>query len=773
MPSDIPDYLFDLIYSSRCIICNDEIVRSTVNRLLYMQSKELKHEGNNVTYPYIRGYCKSTFGINLPSDASISRHFHNHLEHYIQNQDDIPDTVMTEYTNRNMRNRNKFKTSDRSKEIERRLNAIENEEMKKSEAFRITGYNSQTGINNITGEKCEELNWHDWCEKYLTVEIMDELRGELKVVSMCNPLHVDDLLNLIDRYEGLLLLIARGHLKSTILQIYTIRNLCDYQKRFLYIGGSKDEVERYTENVRDQIKNNNDILLDYGYLPDSKRGDTKDALHLISTMGNSSNKDPHLNFASPPSGSKGVSKLGGHPDVIIMDDIQDETVSDSERIRSKHEDWLDRNILPMRKGKTKLIIAGTRKDYDDIYAYIKKKKFIPVLEKPAIIKFPNGTDYKLVTRYDGVKYWEGGQQDPIPDQEGHWEYVYDIQEETIGNTTITTEILNGVKGLIGGEVFWDEFRMSNWFIRSIHYKNPDGTWNKTLMSLQELLIEKQVLTADEKKGKFSFWSEFMLDPVETKNKHFNIKNIKQYEFRKWKKIVESDQIPKFTWIDVGYSSPDKKKHKNVKSGKTVMATLAFVDHNSQEVVGLDSSDDGVYILEIRSGNYFLQHSDPNKSLFHQILMVNELYNPQVIAFEDNYFGEYIRNNTEIISSDYELPITGKKNNLDKKVRISTGINARLSNIKRPLWVCQETMGYSLFMREIQDFPHGTKLDEIDAVESCDRLLVRTASKLVLLGDGGKLFGNKSDSFISHRSVFGRGLNGRVSSKYYRGIRRNF
>lgn len=761
--SRLPRYIFDLCYNKKCIICKTAKIREATNRLLYDRYRDNLHDNNKVTFPYIRDYIESVYNFRMPSIPSIRRHYEGHFIYYLEHRSEISDILITEWTNSNKGN-DKEEDEDLNNEIEIAFAAIE-EGAKIYDVFPLTGYNSTTGVNNITGHPCEKLNWTQWSYRFLKVEVNHEF------VPMVLPKHVADLLDLIDKYPGLLLLIARGHIKSTLLQIFTLRKMCDFQSRFLYIGGSKDEVIRYTENIRSELKENPIILHYYGYLPHPKRGDSKKGLYLR-TPTKTFSHDPHLTFATPPKGSSGTSKLGGHSDYIVLDDIQGEDIKTSDKLKRKHENWFDRNIMPMRKGKTKIIIAGTRKDYDDIYNYIKIKRYLYTFEKPAIIKYPNGDkdEYKLITRDDGVQVWEGGQSDPVNGDLKKWCYHRTELTETVGKYTTTQFIVDGIENLRGGEVFWDEFRKEGWDDRPIKYYKSNGEYDKTLMTLQELLLEKGFLETQKDKGHFSFSSEYQLNPVETEGRHFDIKKIKHYDYDTWQKVVDDDSIPKFSWVDVGYSLPNEMKPKDAKKGKTVFCTAALVDPLKHK--GFTPSQGGVYVLEVRSGNYFIQHSNPKYSLLAQILQVNDMYQPQVISFEDNFFGKYLRSNAELNLSQYHLPIDGKRNMLDKFMRISNGINARLSNTKFGLWLCKETQGYGALIRQIAEFPHSSKIDEIDALESCDRLLIRRSGRLVLIG-GGDIFSHSLEEMTSDGVLSNKPLNPHTQYTYYRGRRRGF
>lgn len=756
----VADHLFKICYANRCAICKDDTIRERTNRILYERYKGARHDGKDVTFPYVKQYMEGTFGVEMPSIPSIKRHYTRHLEYFLDHQEEIPDHLIVEYRNDLKLGATTYDKDEEEAEIERRFNAIDDGDLKIWEAFPLTNYNSETGENGRI------LTWREWAYRYvpLELEILENNIIRKIHVSMVLAKHTEDLLNIIDKYPGVLVLLHRGALKSTLLQIWTLRKLCDHRMRILYIGATKDEVQRYTENLRSQLKENRRILLDYGYLPHPKRGDNKDALYLRYENQSPFAKDPHLTYATPPTTASGKSKLGGHTDAIIMDDIQSESIQKSDKIKRKHEDWFDRNILPMRKAYTKMIVAGTRKAPDDIYNYIMIKKMLVKVEEPAIIEFPNE-----------------GQEDLIHDDPNKWDYVSSIIYEQVGDHMTKSEIIDGVINLKGGKVFWDGFKEYLWKTRKVQYKKKNGEWDRQRMALQELLLEKQFIEADPDKGHFSFWSEYQLKPIETKGRHFSVEKVKHFSWETWKDIVGNESIPKFTWIDVGYTIPDKdQKAKDVqKKGKTVLLTAGLIRPGQPGCEKFTEGQGGMYLLAVKSGNYFINHVDPKKSLIAQLLLINDQFHPQVICFEENFFGKYILVNTQIFSPDYNLPLIGKKNQLDKHLRISNGINARLSNDKNGLWICDEAEGSGSIMRQIAEFPFTSKIDEIDALESCDRLLIRRTLAIVLIGTAS-FFDHKNKGLTNGSGMKVRGMplglpyiNGNKSYSYYRGSKRGF
>jgi len=724
----LPEYIFDLIYDKRCKTCTNHTIRVHINKLLHKMYKGDKIDGKKITFVYVRKeYDK--FGVTPPSLPSVVRHYENHMKYYLDHPSEIKEKWKQEQRERykapmvaveNEITAQNREGSDEATEINQLMRAVSDKELKIYDAFPIRGYNSQTGENGPL------LTWDQWTRKFLTIKVKTPHGYIRKPMTLAK--HQIDLLNLMDsdNMEGLQLLISRNHRKSTTLEVYSLRNLCDYQSRILYISGSKDEVVRYTENIRSTLKSNARILYYYGYLPSIIKGNSQKGVYLRSLINGiisepDFDKDANLSFATSPKANSGSSKLGAHPDIIIIDDMQGEEVEMYDNIKRKHEKWFDRNIMPMRNAGTILIIAGTRKAEDDIYDYIMRKNMLFTIQKPAILEFPNDE-----------------QEEPMNEDElsdSKWSYYYEDRVRTIGEEKITNTFLVGVKNLKGGKVFWDEFRIDNWDNRPIQYRKANGQYNKTLMALQELLLEKGFLEAKAEQGGFSFSAEYQLNPKESKGKHFKKDRIQYYSLNKWRKIVQNKQILKFTWIDVGYSlkmNEKATKRRGFKSGKTAFATICRIEGDEK---GFLPSDAGIYVIDIRSGNYYLKNADPEKSLIGEMLKVYEAYKPQMFCFEDNFFGMYVRVNMQMFD-DFDLPVDGKTNNLDKNARISIGINALLAQPKDigGLYLCRDANGFNALLKQLTDFPYTRKIDELDAVESCHRLLIQGNAKLEIIGD---------------------------------------
>jgi len=725
----LPEYIFDLIYDKRCKTCTNHTIRVPINKLLHKMYKGEKIDDKKITFVYVRKeYDK--YGVNPPSLPSVVRHYENHMKHYLDNPSEIKEKWKQEQRERykapmvaveNEMTAQNREGSDETAEINQLMRAVGEKEIKIYEAFPLRGYNSQTGENG------PKLTWDQWTRKFLTIKSRTPSGYVRKPMTLAK--HQIDILKAIDAddSDGLQLLIARNHRKSTTLEVYSIRNLCDHQARILYISGSKDEVIRYTENIRSTLQSNARILYYYGYLPSLLKGNSQKGVYLRSLIDGivsepDFDKDANLSFATSPKANSGSSKLGAHPDAVIIDDMQGEEVEMYDNIKRKHEKWFDRNIMPMRNAGTKLVIAGTRKAEDDIYDYIMSKDMLFTVQKPAILEFPNDDQDEPMN------------EDELSDSK--WSYFYEDRSRSIGDEVITNKFLAGVKNLKGGRVFWNEFRMGNWDNRSIQYRKANGQFNKNLMAMQELLLEKGFLEAKAEQGGFSFLAEYQLNPKESKGKHFKKEQLQYFSLNKWRTIIKNKDILKFTWVDVGYSlkmnESKSTKRKGFKSGKTAFATICRIEGDEE---GFIPEDAGIYVIDIRSGNYYLKNSDPEKSLIGEMLKIYESYKPQTFCFEDNFFGQYVRVNMQMFD-DFDLPVEGKTNTLNKEARISMGINALLSQPKDVggLYLCRDANGFNVLLKQIGDFPYTRKVDELDALESCHRLLIQGNAKLEIIGD---------------------------------------
>lgn len=203
------------------------------------------------------------------------------------------------------------------------------------------------------------------------------------------PTHQVKLFRFLDDHEEGLILMPRGHLKSSSVAFsYPLQELMkDNNKKILLIQESSRLACLTLEQIAKQLRNNKKIQKNYTYYIER---DTQEMLFLKSE---GIEKEPSILAA----GVMGAI-TGFHPDIIILDDpVSLEMVKTPYRMQEIRT-WFWGTIYHMKKKGTKIFVIGTRKHFGDLYADLMKK--FPVYHEKAIIQHP--TSYEVERDKEGI-----------------------------------------------------------------------------------------------------------------------------------------------------------------------------------------------------------------------------------------------------------------------------------------------------------------------------------------------------------------------------------
>jgi len=190
----------------------------------------------------------------------------------------------------------------------------------------------------------------------------------------------------------LLLLAPRDHGKSMLSIAYTLRRLClDRNAKLLWISASAGQAEKRVRLVKSFLQSDK-VVEDWGSddLPPFRTEDTKWIATQIYLNRSDDSVDPSIEAIGC-----GGSITGAHVDAIIMDDLEDDKTVYSSSVRAKTRDWLRGTVQPMLNRGGVMLVVGTRKHHDDIYAHMMKDPTFEVQSDPAIIEWPSDFSFNM------------------------------------------------------------------------------------------------------------------------------------------------------------------------------------------------------------------------------------------------------------------------------------------------------------------------------------------------------------------------------------------
>lgn len=258
----------------------------------------------------------------------------------------------------------------------------------------------------------------------------------------------------ISREKGSRSVVAapRGHAKSTN---FTFKDslhavLYGYKHYILILSDSSDQAEGFLEDIRTEIEENGNIIEDFGIL----KGDKVWRTGIILTKSD-------IKVEAIGSGKKvrGRRHRNWRPDLIVLDDIEnDENVNTSDQ-RKKLKSWFDKAVSKAGDTYTDIMYIGTILHYDSLLSNVLKNPRYKARIYRAVNSFAVRTDL-----------WE------------QWEEIYtnlfdEQHEENARNFYEAHE----EEMLEGTDVLWSE-KLSYYDLMEIRVAEGEASFNSELQN---------------------------------------------------------------------------------------------------------------------------------------------------------------------------------------------------------------------------------------------------------------------------------------------------
>ena len=242
----------------------------------------------------------------------------------------------------------------------------------------------------------------------------------------------------------------RGHAKSTTLTfkgtIHAV--LYEYKHYPIIISDSSDQAESVLDNIKSELEENSYILEDFGELSGSVWRNNV----LLTKTG--------VKVEAIGSGKKirGRKHRNYRPDLIILDDVEnDENVRTPEQ-RKKLENWFYKAVSKAGDYYTDIVYIGTVLHYDSL--------LMKVLKNPTY----KAKIYKAVLSFSNSLLWD------------KWEQIYtELDNENHETDALDFFNLNKTEMLEGTEVLWEE-KNSYYDLMIIRLSDGDAAFNSELQN---------------------------------------------------------------------------------------------------------------------------------------------------------------------------------------------------------------------------------------------------------------------------------------------------
>lgn len=308
----------------------------------------------------------------------------------------------------------------------------------------------------------------------------------------------------ISRMKGSRQVVAapRGHAKSTN---FTFKDslhavLYGYKHYILILSDSSEQAEGFLDDIKTELEDNANIIMDFGSLKGCKAW--RSGVILTST-------DVKAEAIGSGKKVRGRRHRNWRPDLIVLDDIEnDENVNTPEQ-RKKLKSWFDKAVSKAGDTYTDIMYIGTILHYDSLLSN--------VLVNP---RYKARKYRAVISEAVNTKLWE------------EWESIYtNLFNENHEKDAKVFYEAHEEEMLLGVEVLWEE--------------------KLSYYDLMEIKVSE---------GEASFNSELQNDPVDPENATFNPEWFDYYE----PELVDFSS-PEFIFIGANDPSLGKNKKSDTSS----------------------------------------------------------------------------------------------------------------------------------------------------------------------------------------------------------------
>jgi len=260
--------------------------------------------------------------------------------------------------------------------------------------------------------------------------------------------------------EGHLLILApRDHGKTEACISYALRAIClNRNTRILWICESAGQAEKRMRRVKTllespRIREDWCTAPEQGFGPFRVTDEDKWTSMQVYVNRPLQSVDPTLEAVG-----SGGAVTGGHFDVILADDVEDDRTTFSANQRAKTRDWFKGTLGPMLVRNGVQIVVGTRKHHDDLYSHLIEDPTFEVMEDKAVSEWPENYSYQYEEDDRGRKIVVGvnidGDYEVLWPAERPLDYLL-RKRLTVGQRLFSREFQNEVQDDSAAAIKWE------------------------------------------------------------------------------------------------------------------------------------------------------------------------------------------------------------------------------------------------------------------------------------------------------------------------------
>ena len=244
-----------------------------------------------------------------------------------------------------------------------------------------------------------------------------------------------------------LVLAPRDHGKTEAAITYATRALClDRNIRILWVSESSNNAKKRMRRIASLLESAR-IIEDFTTAPEEGAGPFKGEGSTWTDTLIYLQRERQSVDASLECIGAGGAVTGGHFDLILCDDLQDDKNTYGAGVRAKTREWWRGTIAPMLSRGGAIIVIGTRKHHDDLFSHLIKDPTYQVVESKALEEWPESYSYTYTTDARGRRMITGvevtGGRALWPEQRPI-DYLL-LERQTIGPRLFSREFQNEVQ----------------------------------------------------------------------------------------------------------------------------------------------------------------------------------------------------------------------------------------------------------------------------------------------------------------------------------------
>ncbi len=247
----------------------------------------------------------------------------------------------------------------------------------------------------------------------------------------------------------------RGHAKSTKMTFQGTMHasLYGYKKYPIIISDSSEQAESFLENIKAEFEENEYILEDFGNLKgDVWRGN-------VVLLNNGSKNSCKIEAIGSGKKIRGRKHRSRRPDLIILDDVENDENVRTQQQRSKLLNWFTKAVSKAGDTYTDIIFIGTLLHYDSLLASVMKNPSYKSIKYKAVISWATNTEL-----------WD------------EWEKLYtDLDDDEREETAYSFFVANKTAMLEGTKVLWEE-KNSYYDLMCTRVSDGESSFNSELQN---------------------------------------------------------------------------------------------------------------------------------------------------------------------------------------------------------------------------------------------------------------------------------------------------